>query len=189
MPDKSQYLDNLIKEMDEASQASFNKESKYVVQNIERFQRRWKRKVLIEHYFLPILILVLVANEVFLLKTDKLIFTVVPLIAVLSLVLLQVFTNTQTNRIDLGQDLINYGKKQLKILRDQLFLFKWFRRIIYPVFFVSIGTEIIFTLKNQSELWIFITLAIKLAGLGGLIYYERKSVEDLKTQERNFNFY
>lgn len=188
MSDRSQYLDNLIKEMGEASEAFLEKKSKYIAFHVEEHKKSWKRKLFLENYFLPILVLYIIAVQVIFFNFNEYIFTLAPLLTIFILVILQLRTNLKTNKIDLGQDVRNYGKKQLQVVLDQLFLFKWFKWIIYPAIFISIAAEIIYTCVYNLEFWAFFAIALKLAGMGGVVYFERKSVRELTLQEQYFNY-
>lgn len=188
MSDRSQYLDDLIKEMNSSSKEEVLKKSKYIASHIERFNKSWKRKLFLENYYLPALVVYIIVIQVVFFKFEHYIFTIVPLGAILILMQLQIKTNLKSSKIDLALDVINYGKKQLSVVRDQLFLFKWFRRIIYPAIFISIVAELIYSSLYNQELWVFITFALKLAGMGGVVYFERKSVRELSAQEKNFNY-
>lgn len=188
MSDRSQYLDSLIEEINSTSEETEEKKTKYIASHIEGFDKSWKRKLFLENYYLPALVVYTIVIQMLFFKFENYIFTIVPLGSILVLMLLQIKTNLKSNEIDLGLDVINYGKKQLAVVRDQLFIFKWFRRIIYPAIFISIIAELIYSSLYNQELWVFITITLKLAGMGGVFYFERKSVRELSAQEKNFNY-
>ncbi len=174
--------------MGKASKKAYENDAQYIAFNLEVDRVLWKQKVFLENFFLPLLILFWFGIQICFYKYWQYIFTLPALLVLFAFSLFQIRSNVSVNKIDLNVDPANYGLKKLKVAQDHLFLFKWFKRIAYPVLFLSFSSELIYTCIYQLELWRVLSITLKLPAIGGLFYFQRAAVKVLERRKQLLSY-
>lgn len=153
MSERSKYLDELLSDMGKASKQAYENDAQYIALHLQLDRALWKQKVFLENFFFPLLNWFWFGIQIYFYKYWEYIFTLPALLVLFAFSLFQIRSNVSVNKIDLSVDPANYGLKKLKVAQGHLCLFKWFKRIAYPVLFLSFTSELIYTCIYQLELW------------------------------------
>lgn len=187
MHKKSNYLDEMIMEMSANAQASKTLEDKNNLNTVKKLDKRWKRKYFLENYYMPALSIYASSYSLIYLEGVDWYFSLVPMLMLLGFVFTLAYMNIKTSSIDLSLDLTMYGNKQHKIYKDQLILFRWLKRLGFPVLGVTFASEFVYHVIKDGDIYYYSTILLKVLVLGGLVFYERKSVNELQLKMNQLN--
>lgn len=182
---KSDYLENMIAQMNEEFQKSSEIEINNIQEQMNKLDASWKRKYFLENYMLPFLLLIFFTSIYLNFEGVLFIINLIPLVTALSFALVVMYQNYKLNQLDLSLDLTQYGKRQYSIYKSQIVGFKWFRWIVYPVVMTGILFELAYYIYTKQFLTHFIIILIKIAILGGVYLYEQDSVKKLWIEIKN----
>ncbi|MAZ47733.1 MAG: hypothetical protein CME65_04175 [Halobacteriovoraceae bacterium] len=177
---ENDFLDNLINEMREEDEKTSRVEAKKVAVQVKDLNKSWKSKYYNELIVVPLMYFGIVLHLIGSYSGAYLYLTLTPLFFLGIIMFMQIWFNYKTNQIDLSLDLTQYGERQKKIYKDQLILFFWLKLLVYPTLIGSIIYEFYFQITNNGDAWDYGAIVLKIVLLGGVRWFERSSVAEIK---------
>jgi uncharacterized membrane protein len=177
---KSNYLEDMISQVSKESEKSLETKNLEVNSKVKNLNKSWRRKYFLENRYMPLLCLILILDSFLFTYGIELFFTSLPIFVVSCFIFSQAYMNTTINKLDLSMSLTQYGERQLHIYKNQLSMFEWFRWIIYPLLGSLIVWEFAFRIISRGTFEMYLIIILKIIGMGGIYWFERKSVEELR---------